>query len=81
MGETPIHGGKLPKLHGREGKHWQGSLDGIADGRSEVAQKLPFAHLGPLAPASRTNQNDAGHALAFYAQHMPPQVDGFFRSR
>ena len=66
---------------GREGKYWRGSLDGIADGRREVAQKLFFAHLGPLAPAFRANQDDAGHALAFYALHMPSYVDGFFRSR
>ena len=66
---------------GREGKYWQESLDGIADGQREVAQELFCAHLRPLAPALRTNQDDAGHALAFHALHMPPYVDGFFRSR
>ena len=64
---------------GESGKYWQGSLGGVADGRREVAQKLFFADLRPLAPALRTNQDDAGHALAFYALHVPPRVDGFFR--
>jgi hypothetical protein len=73
-----IKGEKFLKGHHR-GKYWQGSLNGIADRRREVGQNPFFAHFGPLAPAFRTNQDDAGHALAFYALHMPPQVDGFFR--
>jgi hypothetical protein len=60
-------------------KGWQGSLDGIADGTREVGQKSLFAHLGPLAPAPWTNQDDARHALAFYTLHVPPRVDGFLR--
>ena len=74
-----MHRSRLRVLHGPEGKHWQGSLDRIADGRREVAQNLLFAHLCPRTAAFRTNQDDAGHALAFYALYMPPRVDGFHR--
>ena len=63
------------------GKYWQGSLGGFGDAWEEVTQELSFARLRALAPTLRANQDDAGHALAFHSLHMPPYVDGFFRSR
>jgi len=62
-------------------KYWQGSLGGVADAWKEVRQELSFAQLRALAPTLRANQDDAGHALPFYSLHMPPPIDGFFRSR
>jgi hypothetical protein len=56
-------------------------LGGVADAWKEVTQELFFAQLRALAPTLRANQDDAGHALAFHPLHMPPYVNGFFRSR
>jgi hypothetical protein len=60
-------------------KNWQRLLDGVAEGRREIADKLLFVHTGPLAPTLGANQDDAGHARAFYTLHVPPRVDGFLR--
>jgi len=56
-------------------------VGGVGDAWKEVTQELSFAQLRALAPTLRANQDDAGHALAFHSLHMPPYVDGFFRSR
>jgi hypothetical protein len=56
-------------------------LGGVADAWKEARQELSFAQLRALAPTLRANQNDAGHALSFHSLHMPPYLEGFFRSR
>jgi hypothetical protein len=63
------------------GKYRQGSLGGVGHAWKEVTQGLSFAQLRALAPTLRANQDDAGYALAFHSLHMPPYINGFFRSR
>jgi hypothetical protein len=62
-------------------KYWLGSVSGVGEVWRKVVQELSVGKLGALAPALRTNQNDAGYALTFHALYVPPYLDRFFRSR
>jgi hypothetical protein len=79
--ERVLRHGRGARCAGGGGKYGQGSLGGVAEAGKEVRQELSFTQLRALAPTLRANQDDAGHALTFYSLHMPPYVDGFFRSR
>jgi hypothetical protein len=68
-------------VNASRGKYWLGSVSGVGDVWRKVTQELSISKLGALAPALRTNQDDAGYALTFHSLHVPPYADRFFRSR